>query len=215
MTGTGGNGGARPKPFTLETTGEGAISMQFFNVQYGDAPYLTHLAQTYALSDNMHQAVNGGTGANHIMLGSGTGFAYTDGKGNLAVPPSNEIENPDPQPGTNNWYTQDGYGGGSYSNCSDHSQPGVRGVYGYLNSLPYKTSTAICQPKAYYLLNNYNPGYFGDGSVNTTEFTIPPVPQVTIADSLTNANIGWKYYGDGWNPYVEDPNYNSGWGMSI
>ena len=211
MTGTGGNGGARPKPFTLETTGEGAISMQFFNVQYGDAPYLTHLAQTYALSDNMHQAVNGGTGANHIMLGSGTGFAFTDGKGNLAKPPHNEIENPDPQPGTNNWYTQDGYGGGSYSNCSDHSQPGVEGVYDYLNTLPYRTSTAICQPKAYYLLNNYNPGYFGDGSVNTTEFTIPPVPQVTIADSLTEANIGWKYYGDGWNLYVADPNYNNPW----
>ena len=46
-----------------------------------------------------------------------------------------EIENPNPQPGTNNFYTQDGYGGGSgspaatapkanygggsYSNCSD------------------------------------------------------------------------------------------------
>ena len=38
-------------------------------------------------------------------------------------------------PGTNNWWTQDGYGGGgfgsrvygggSYSNCSDPSQPGV------------------------------------------------------------------------------------------
>jgi phospholipase C len=211
MTGTGGNGSPRPKPFTLETTGEGAISMQFFNVQQGDAPYFTSLAETYTLSDNMHQAVNGGTGANHIMLGSGTAFAYTDGKGNLAVPPSNEIENPDPQPGTNNWYTQDGYGGGSYSNCSDHRQPGVRAVYKYLNTLAYKTSTAICQPSAYYLLNNYNPGYFGDGSVNTTEFTIPPVPQITIADSLTQANIGWKYYGDGWNLYVEDPNYDNPW----
>jgi phospholipase C len=211
MTGTGGNGLPRPKPFTFETTHEGSISMEFFNVQQGDAPYFTQLAETYTLSDNMHQAVNGGTGANHIMLGSGTGFAYTDGKGNLAVPPINEIENPDPRPGTNNWYTQDGYGGGSYSDCSDHSQPGVRGVYSYLNSLPYKTSTAICQPKAYYLLNNYNPGYFGDGSVNTTEFTIPPVPQITIADSLLQANIGWKYYGDGWNLYVEDPNYNNPW----
>ena len=70
--------------------------MQFFNVQQGDVPYFTSLAQTYTLSDNMHQAVMGGTGANHIMLGSGTAFAYTDGKGNLAVPPTNEIENPDP-----------------------------------------------------------------------------------------------------------------------
>ena len=211
MTGTGGNGAPRPKPFTQETTCEGSISMQFFNVQQGDAPYFTSLAQSYALSDNMHQAVEGGTGANHIMLGSGTGFAYTDGKGNLAVPPSNEIENPDPQAGTNNWYTQDGYGGGSYSNCSDHSQPGVRGVFRYLSSLPYKTSTSICQQQAYYLLNNYAPGYYGDGSVNTGEFTIPPVPQVTIADSLNTANVPWKYYGDGWNLYVQDPTYSNSW----
>ncbi len=211
MTGTGGNGAPRPKPFTNETTCEGAISMQFFNVQQGDAPYSTFLAQTYTLSDNMHQAVNGGTGANHIMLGSGTGFAYTDGKGNLAVPPSNEIENPDPQPGTNNWYTQDGYSGGSYSNCSDHKQPGVRGVYKYLNALPYPTSTAICQKNAYYLLNNYAPGYYGDGSVNTGEFTIPPVPQVTIADSLNNANVPWKYYGDHWNLYLQDPTFSNPW----
>jgi phospholipase C len=211
MTGTGGNGAPRPKPFNYLTTAEGAISMQFYNVQQGDAPYLTYLAQNYALSDNMHQAVMGGTGANHIMLGSGGGFAYTDGKGNLSVPPSNEIENPNPQPGTNNWYTQDGYGGGSYSNCSDHTAPGVKQVFRYLNSLPYSTSTAICQPKAYYLLNNYAPGYYGDGSVNTGEFTIPPTNQVTIADSLTSANIGWKYYGDGWNLYVQDPNYNNPW----
>jgi phospholipase C len=211
IIGTGSNGNPRPKPFNYLTTHEGAISMQFFNVQHGDAPYLTSLAETYTLSDNMHQAVMGGTGANHIMLGSGTAFAYTDGKGNLAVPPTNEIENPNPQPGTNNWYTQDGYSGGSYSDCSDHTQPGVKQVFQYLNSLPYKTSTAICQPSAYYLLNNYNPGYFGDGSVNTTEFTIPPTPQITIADSLDNANINWKYYGDGWNLYVEDPNYNNPW----
>jgi phospholipase C len=46
-------------------------------------------------------------------------------------PPPGEIENPDPKPGTNNNYTQDGYGnstkpntGGSYSECPNHSQPG-------------------------------------------------------------------------------------------
>ncbi len=57
-----------------------------------------------------------------------------------------EIENPDPQSGTNNWYTEDGYGGGafgtpsfgggSYSNCSDSDQPGVSAVLGYLSTLP-------------------------------------------------------------------------------
>ena len=51
----------------------------------------------------------GGTGANHIAVGTGLAIYYTDGNGNIATPPANEIENPNPQPGTNNYYTQDGY----------------------------------------------------------------------------------------------------------
>ena len=31
-----------------------------------------------------------------------------------------------PQPGTNNWYVQDGYSGGSYVDCSDATQAGHR-----------------------------------------------------------------------------------------
>ena len=38
---------------------------------HGDAPYLKYLADAYTMSDNYHQAVMGGTGANHIMLGAG------------------------------------------------------------------------------------------------------------------------------------------------
>ena len=34
------------------------------------------------MSDNYHQAVHGGTGANHIMLGSGDAIWFSDGKGN-------------------------------------------------------------------------------------------------------------------------------------
>ena len=115
-------------------------------------PYFKQLADTYSMSDNYHQAVNGGTGANHIMLGTGDAIWFSDGNGNPAVPPHNqlvaagtanagvvdEIENPDPLAGTNNWYTQDGYGGGSYgsasygggsySDCADTSQPGVPAI---------------------------------------------------------------------------------------
>ena len=70
----------------------------------------------------------GGTGANHIALGTGEAAFYQDSNGEAVAPPAGEIENPNPQPGTNT-YTQDGYGktdtteGGSYSNCSDHSAP--------------------------------------------------------------------------------------------
>jgi phospholipase C len=59
-----------------------------------------------------------------------------------------EIENPDAQAGTNNYYTQDGYGsgsfgsassgGGTYSNCSDSDTPGVTAVLTYLSMLPYR-----------------------------------------------------------------------------
>ncbi|HKS75732.1 MAG TPA: alkaline phosphatase family protein, partial [Terriglobales bacterium] len=95
--GAGTNGDSRPSPFNLETTGEGAISMGFYNVQQGDMPYFKSLADSYAISDNYHQPVMGGTGANSFMLGSGDGIWYSDGNGNVATPPSNEIENPNPQ----------------------------------------------------------------------------------------------------------------------
>jgi len=50
----------------------------FYNVQQGDAPYMKVLADTYTLSDNYHQAVNGGTGANHIMLGTADAIYFSD-----------------------------------------------------------------------------------------------------------------------------------------
>ena len=71
------------------TTGEGSTAMGFYNVQNGDAPYFKKLADHYAMSDNFHQSVNGGTGANHIMLGHGDMIWFSDGKGHPAVPPHN------------------------------------------------------------------------------------------------------------------------------
>jgi phospholipase C len=147
--GAGANGLKQPPNFSTEwsptavTTGEGSTSMGFYNVQRGDAPYLKLLADTYSMSDNYHQPVLGGTGANHIMMGTGDAIFFSDSTGKPAVPPHNqlvwkgtpnagvvdEIENPNPAPKTNNWYTEDGYGGGafgspsygggSYTNCSD------------------------------------------------------------------------------------------------
>ncbi len=199
--GAGSNGGAQPAGFNDLSTGEGSTAMGFYNVSSGDAPYLTQLARDYAIGDNYHQAVQGGTGANHIMLGSADAMYYSDGQGHMATPPANQIENPNPQPGTNNYYTQDGYSGGSYSECADPSQPGVGAIVSYLKSLPNHPKPN-CAPGAYYLLNNYNPGYNGDGSVNTSAFTIPPSSVPTIADSLIAKNIPWKYYGEGWNSFV-------------
>jgi phospholipase C len=230
--GAGTNGKPQPVPFTDATTGEGSTAMGFYNVQQGDAPYLKRLADEYSMSDNFHQAVYGGTGANHVMLGTGDAIWFSDGNGNPAIPPHNvqvgtgsanqgvvdEITNPDPLPGTNNWYTEDGYGGGSfgspsfgggtYTDCSDRSQPGVPAVRNYLDAIQVR---ANCEKGHYYLLNNYNPGYFGDGSNaftdnndNNTVFTIPPSSLRTIGDALLEEDISWRYYGDQWNLFVND-----------
>jgi len=204
--GAGNNGTAQPLPFTTITTGEGSDAEGFYNVQNGDAPYLKYLADTYTLSDNMHQSVMGGTGANHIMFGYADGMYYSDGNGNIATPTTEQIENPNPQPGTNNWYDQDGYSGGTYSNCSDIAQPGVAAVENYLESLSTPISPR-CAAGAYYLLNNYNPGYLGNGQLATpsSPFTIPPTAQPHIGDVLTSKGISYTYFGEGWNLYVADP----------
>jgi phospholipase C len=209
------NGVPPPSPFTGESTDQGALEMGFYNMAQGDAPTFNFLARHYAMSDNYHQSVMGGTGANHIMLGTGDAAFYQRGTGKAMAPPGGEIEDPNPLPGTNNWYTQDGYGlkrttnGGSYSNCSDHSAPGVSGVFDYLDSLSYKTfKGGDCAPGHYYLLNNYNPGYNVDGSLNTSTFTVPPQHDLpTIGGELSAHHISWGYFGEGYDNGTPGPNY--------
>ena len=94
--GAGANGLDQPANFSTTyapnalTTGEGSTALGFYNVQQGDAPYFKYLADNYAMSDNFHQSVAGGTGANHIMLGHGDAIFFSDGKGNAAKLPHNE-----------------------------------------------------------------------------------------------------------------------------
>ncbi len=237
--GAGSNGRPHAVGFNLASTGEGATAMAFYNVQQGDAPYLTYLANNYAMSDNYHQAVNGGTGANHIVIGTGDAIWFSDGNGNPLTPPHrqlvgigsanqgyvDEVENPNPAPSTNNWYAEDGYGGGSYgspsygggsyTNCADSGQPGVAPILSYLHSLPYHPASR-CETGHYYLLNNYNPGYFGDGTNAYTDnndantvFTVPPSSLRTIGDEMLEQNVSWKYYGDQWNRYLQDKYYQN------
>jgi phospholipase C len=190
------NGAVPPKPIY-----QGALDMGYYNMCQGDAPNFNFIGQNYAISDNYHQPVMGGTGANHIMLGTGDMAYYQDAQGNPLTPPANQIENPNPKPGTNNNYTQDGYSGGSYSECSDPSQPGVGPILSYLESLPYEPfRDGDCAPGAYYLLNNYLPGYTPSGQLTTgTPFVVPPQKFPTIADELSAHHISWKYYGQGFN----------------
>jgi phospholipase C len=204
--GTGSNGNTQPATFTDTTTGEGSASMGFYNMAQGDAPYFKELADEYTISDNFHQSVMGGTGANHIMFGFADAIWYSDGNGNALAPPTNEVENPDPQANTNNYYDQDGYSGGSYVNCQDIGQPGVPAVTNYLQSLK-RPVPPNCAKDHYYLVNNYNPGYNGDGTLASvySPFTIPPSSVKSIGDSLIAKNIPFKYFGEDWDLYVTDP----------
>jgi phospholipase C len=235
--GAGTNGLTQPAGWTDTSTHEGSTAMGFYNVLQGDAPYFKFLADHYAMSDNFHQSVMGGTGANHVMLGTGDAIWFAGPDGKPAVPPHNEmvaqgsanagvvdeIEDPNPQPGTNNWYTEDGYGGGSfgspsygggtYSNCSDKTRQEVVQVRHYLITLGINPK---CSPDHYYLLNNYNPGYYGDGrnayedigNPNETVFTIPPSPLRNIGDALMAKNISFAYFGDQWSTYLANPDGN-------
>jgi phospholipase C len=229
--GAGSNGRPPPAGFVYK---EGAVAMGFYNVQQGDVPYFTSLADTYSMSDNYHQPVMGGTGAQHIMLGTGDMIWFSDGNGNPLTPPHNqviaegspnagvvdEIENPNPLSGTNNWYIQDGYGGGShgkpsfgggsYTLCADSTQPGVKAIVDYLTAMKVKPN---CEQDHYYLLNNYNTGYYGDGTNAYADlgnpskrvFTIPPSRVRNIGDALLAKSISFAYFGDQFNQYLANP----------
>ena len=205
--GTGSNG--QPVPPGGFNPMEGAISMGFYNMnpfvdaqgkaQPGDGPIFKQLADNFASSDNYHQAVMGGTGANFQALITGSAAFFTDPvalDGSPAVPFPNQIENPDPLADTNNYYTQDGYGGGSYVNCADDSQPGVAAVVAELKA--QKVQYRRCETGHYYLVNNYNMYWNQTSAVvrqlGPTQFTLPPQSAPTIADVLTKHGVSWKYY---------------------
>lgn len=201
--------GSNGKPMPVGGFKEGAVSMGFYNMnpftdakgtaQPGDAPIFKSLADQYAMSDNFHQSVMGGTGANFQAIVTGHAAFYTNPTtldGSAAVPATNQIENPDPMPGTNNYYTQDGYSGGSYVNCSDPSAPGVSAV----NEQLFKNGVSDnkCAPNHYYLVNNYSMYWDQTSSKTRTlgpdKFVLPPQSAPTIADVMTAKGVSWKYY---------------------
>lgn len=152
--------------------------MGFYNMAGGDAPYLASLADQYALNDNYHQFILGGTGPNSISIGTADVLVYRDANGNPATPVPAQVENPDPYPGSNNWYKQEGFANAdtantsnaSYTNFSDPTQPGVPAIMNYLNILPYKPfNSGSCDPGAYYLVNNQYPAYVLDGTLRADQ----------------------------------------------
>jgi phospholipase C len=197
-------------PGLVDDNGEGN-SMGFYNMQAGDVPELKKLADQYSMSDNYHQAVMGGTGANHIMMGSGDAFFWSDGNGNPTVPPAAVIANPNPIPGSDDQYIVDLFFNGDFANCADLTQPGIAPIRDYLATLFYHPQPN-CQANHYYLVNNENPGFLPDGTVDTAGIakgaSIPPVDVRTIGEELNEKGISWAYYGGAYNAAValeQDP----------
>ncbi len=183
-------------------TGEGSNTMSFYNVQQGDASYLKFLADHYTLDDNYHQPVMGGTMVQHMILGYADLPWYSDGNGHAIAPPANQVENPNPQAGSNNYYTNDG-GGAVYTNCADLTQPGVKPIADYLASLPHPIATN-CEAGYYYGLNNQSPAISADGKTVAPlgSATVPATTVRHIGDALSEKHISWVYYGGHWDRAV-------------
>jgi len=174
----------------------GANSMAFFNMHQGDAPVLKQLADRYASSDNFHQAIMGGTGANHVALGTGDAIFWESFDG-MAMPPAVSIANPDPQSPNSDRYKINR----EWSNCSDSSQSGVSAIVNYLSTLPYHLDRN-CETGHFYLLNNLSPGFLPNGVIDTKGIgggnAAPPSSLRTIGDALNEAGISWAYYAGGY-----------------
>jgi phospholipase C len=197
-------------PFVATTYGEpkadhgGGTSMAFYNMQDGDAPLFKTLADEYTISDNYHQPAQGGTGIQHVFLGTGDDIFWTPFSGML-TPPVSAIANPNPLSAIDSRYTVDG----QFSNCSDPlGSPGVLPIVRYLDSLPYQPAPN-CEAGRYYMLNNTNPGFLLNGTIDTTGITagtaIPPSAVRTIGDALNEKSISWAYYGGAYNHAVNGP----------
>lgn len=197
-----GPGPSNPAPLAPGRTFQGGVAMGFYNMAAGDAPYFKQLADRYALADNYHQPVMGGTTTNYLALATADVAFYTaDGK--PGVPPSKQVENPDAQPGTNNWYTEDGYRGGTYVQCADLTQPGVAGIHAFLRSLPYRAfNDGNCAPDTWYMVNNTDPAYTPLGEalpLGPDKWLLPPQTIPHIGDALSRAAVSWKWYSGGRN----------------
>ena len=67
-TGIGPDNSFNPPSYGPNNTFQGGEALGFYNMSTGDAPKFKALAQRYALSDNYHQSIMGGTGANFLAI---------------------------------------------------------------------------------------------------------------------------------------------------
>jgi phospholipase C len=215
-------------PMTNEDTFQGGVAMGYYSMSQGDFPYFLDLAENYAISDNYHQPVMGGTGPNSQFLFTGDVYYFTDANGNPAMPAADLVEDPNPRAGTNNFYNNDhfnvaadpGSTGVAFTNCSDDTQPGVQPIMSYLQALPYPPfHNGNCDSNHWYQLNNDYPNYTTMGTIISNQdvnefpagpaFSIGPQTIPTVGDALSAHNISWRYYGGGFSVASHDPPSNS------
>ena len=202
---TTGRGGDTPG-VSPEHTGQGGELMGFFNVAAGDAPYFRELAERYALSDNYHQAVMGGTGPNFFALATGDVAIYAGGH---VAPPARQVADPTPAPGTANFYVHDGSEGGVWVECANATRPGVDAIRALLARLGRDPN---CAPGAYYLVNNAGPPFLPDGTsleLGADRSVYPPQALPDIGSALSAAEVSWGWYTGGrdLSDLVRDPLY--------
>lgn len=185
---------------TIESvpTYQGAVAMGFYNMARGDAPYFRQLAERYAIADNYHQSIMGGTAQNYMALATADVGFYTE-NGKKAVPPAGQVS----QLTLLKNGKQLVENGGSYVQCADPGASGVTPIREYLSKLPYRTfNDGNCEQGAYYMVNNLDPSYTADGQplpLGPDKLLLPPQTIPTIGDAMTRAGVPWKWYSGGRN----------------
>lgn len=179
-------------------TYQGAVAMGFYNMAQGDAPYFKQLAERYAIADNYHQAILGGTAANYVAMVAADVAIYTEND-KIAVPPAEQVL----QLRLLKNGKQLVENGGVYLPCADRNADGVAPIQNYLNNLPYRPfNGGNCEPGAYYMVNNLDPSYTANLqgiTLGSDKWLLPPQVMPNIGDTMSQAGLSWKWYSGGRN----------------
>ena len=179
-------------------TYQGAVAMGFYNMAQGDAPYFRQLAERYAIADNYHQAILGGTAPNYVAMVAADVAVHVE-NGKQAVPPAEQILRLQLLKNGKQLVEN----GGVYVQCADQAADGVAPIRHYLDSLPYRPfNNGNCEPGAYYMVNNLDPSATANLQSITLghdKWLLPPQVMPTIGDIMSEAGLSWRWYSGGRN----------------
>ena len=177
--------------------------MGFYNVSRATSP--TQVARRqYAISDNYHQSVKGGTGANHIALGTGDAIWYSDGKG---TPPRRRRTRSRTRSAAR--HQQLVHAGRLLPAAPTASAPTERSpasaVVDYLRRCRTRR-IRTARPGTTTCSTTTTPAIYGDGTVDTEDRSPSRRRRCPrSATSSSSRHLVGATYGEGWNTYVADP----------